>query len=136
LLAATSLVLLAVVAGRGNELSSVVGLVTIEGQHLPAGANGGVVFHPRSGSPSYGVINAQGKYQVKTGSASGLSPGHYQVTLTLLGPLPPRLPDGTQNPGQVLSASALNDLANKAMEIEIVPGANVVNVDAKHGILR
>jgi hypothetical protein len=136
LLAVTSVVLLAVIGGCANELASVSGQVTLDGQPLPSGANGGVVFHPPSGSPSYGVVNGEGKYRVKTGSTSGLRPGHYQVTLTLLSPLPPRLPDGTQKPGQVLSAPALNELGNGAMEIDVRRGANVVNVDAKNGIVR
>ena len=72
--------LLALTAGCGNGLVSVRGTVELDGKPL---AGAGIVFHPvGQGTPASGETDAQGHYQLQTGSGSGVLPGEYHVTIS------------------------------------------------------
>ena len=59
--------------------SQVNGTVTLDGKPLD---KGNVSFLPvGSGTPAYGSIGADGRYEVKTGQGEGLKPGDYVVVV-------------------------------------------------------
>ncbi len=72
--------MLAAIAGCGGVYDATVeGVVTLDGNPVPAGA---VAFIPSSGGPSaYAQSDTSGNYEVFTGMEAGLSPGEYAVTV-------------------------------------------------------
>lgn len=72
-------------AGCGRGLPGrISGRVTLDGQPLTTGL---VTFHPtESGAVAYGPIDADGRYEVRTGSTIGLAPGTYAVTVAANAP--------------------------------------------------
>jgi hypothetical protein len=70
-------------AQDGPELAEVTGTVRLDGQPVP-GAN--VVFRPQegqSGSPAYGITDAEGNYVLRfTRDKEGVIPGKYDVEIT------------------------------------------------------
>ena len=118
------------VLGCGGHPASVTGTITLDGRALPAGANGGVTFHPvAGGTPANALLLPDGTYNLNTGSQHGLEPGRYRVTITVLETLPPRLKDGTQEPGKLLSAQRYRDKERSGLEVEVKPGKNRVDFD-------
>ena len=119
--------------GCGGHSASVSGTITLDGKHLPAGANGGIVFHPvDGGAPATTNLSQEGTYTLSTGSRRGLEPGRYRVAINVLGPLPPRLKDGTQRPGKVISDTHDKDGNRSGFEVEIKSGHNRFDFDV-HG---
>ena len=73
-------VLLAALAGCGSKLASVSGIVRLDGKPVAAA---GVAFHPIDKGPvASGTTDADGRYQLETGSQSGVAPGEYRVTVS------------------------------------------------------
>jgi hypothetical protein len=75
----------AAIAGCGNGLAQVSGLVTVDDQPLHGG-NGNVrvtvQFQPANGvgPTAMGLADENGKYTLSTGSQSGIKPGDYVVS--------------------------------------------------------
>ena len=71
---------LACIVGCGSRLASVSGIVRLDGKPIAAA---GVVFHPVDKGPlASGATDADGHYQLETGSQSGVVPGEYRVTVS------------------------------------------------------
>jgi len=64
----------------GPNAAKVAGRVTLDGQPL---ANATVTFHPvgKAGAIAYGTTDADGRYELATGSDAGLTPGEYNATV-------------------------------------------------------
>src|SRR5215213_2269723 len=61
--------------GCGGHLATVAGTITLDGQPLPEGANGGVVFHPIARGPLANAhFSPDGTYVLNTGAQAGLVP--------------------------------------------------------------
>lgn len=78
---------LAVAAGSGcgerSGLVPVAGVVTLDGDVLP---NARLLFRPRSGRPSFGVTDAEGRYELRyTAQRPGAVPGEHAVSITTAG---------------------------------------------------
>lgn len=117
------LLLVAVATGCGGNSASASGTVTLDGTPL---TKGDLAFHPVSSGPmAYGTIDAGGKYSLSTGTAEGLVPGEYVVTVVVAeevvsppgaAPLPPKVTspvkysDKSQSPLRVTIASGANDI--------------------------
>lgn len=74
--------LLAAGCGPGGVGATAVGVVTIDGTPAPAGIR--IDFQPRAleGSPSMGITDAQGRYELYfTAARKGVVPGECQVRL-------------------------------------------------------
>ncbi|MDX1945724.1 MAG: hypothetical protein SFU86_10035 [Pirellulaceae bacterium] len=115
---------LAVVPGCGGpHAAKVYGLVTLDGEPLTRGG-GTVTFHPvEQGALAYGQIDAQGRYQLSTGSDAGLTPGKYAATVVANEPLP------LQNPNdepqfRPLTPDKYRGTATSDLKVEVKPGDN------------
>ncbi len=76
----------AAMTGCGNSLAKVDGLVQVDGQPLAGGENvrATIYFYPEggSGAPAIGLLNSDGRYDISTGSKTGIQPGAYVVTIS------------------------------------------------------
>lgn len=86
-----SVALFALASCGGKNAAKVSGAVTLDGKPL---ASGSVTFHPADGKGAiaYGQINAQGHYELTTGTEAGLTPGAYVATVVATEPVPPASP--------------------------------------------
>lgn len=82
--------------GKKNDLVSVSGTVLLGDQPL-AGAT--VTFHPVKGGPvGSAITDSAGRFSVMTGTAKGLKPGEYEVTVQKTGQAPKTDPLGPEVP--------------------------------------
>ena len=81
----------------GPPMVPVEGLVTVGGKPLASGT-GTVIFHPdaargnASKEEPRGVLDAEGRYRLRTGARDGASPGWYRVAVTAAKQLDPNNP--------------------------------------------
>lgn len=72
--------LVALLAGCGSGLHPVQGKVTLDGQPVEKAS---VLFEPVAGGPlGYGNTDAQGRFTLINGSATGVPAGEYRVAIT------------------------------------------------------
>lgn len=119
-------------AGCGGAYdSSVSGLVKLDGQTLPRGLVG---FHPVAPGPSaYAVIDESGNYAVRTGSASGLPPGDYRVTVSANElPATERTEQGgPPPPGKAITPAKYRMKGTSGLTFTVTPGKNEINLELK-----
>lgn len=66
-------------AGCGDKMASVSGVVRLDGRPLAAA---GVAFHAvAGGAVASSTTDVKGRYQLETGSREGMAPGEYRVTV-------------------------------------------------------
>ena len=76
-----------IVTGCSSKLATVTGQVTLDDQPL---TTGNVSFNPVGDGPvGVGTIQPNGSYSVSTGTANGLPPGDYIVTVVATKPVAP-----------------------------------------------
>lgn len=122
--------------GCGSPAASVSGKVTLDGGALPNGANGGVVFYPvEGGPPATANLMADGSYSLSVGARKSFDPGKYRVAVTVLDALPPRLKDGTQPPGRLVSHSKYQDKDRSGFEVDVTSGTNRIDFDVHRKIV-
>src|SRR4051812_37296397 len=74
----------------GPQAARVSGTVTLDDQPLTKGS---VTFNPvGTGALASGQIDAQGRYQLRTGTDLGCAPGSYIVTVVATEPVPQKSP--------------------------------------------
>ena len=128
------LMLVLVPSGCGGSLpSTVVGTITLDGNPLPENANtsGSVFFYPAGGgAAAYGMITSGGKYSLQTGGTSGLQPGEYVVTVSLI-EIPPEPPGGFQNApnSQLISPSKYEDREKTDLKKIVTEGQNTIDLE-------
>lgn len=70
----------------GGQSSQLTGIVTLDGKPLDHGT---ITLHPVNPGPiAVSRIDAQGRFQMTTGQATGLRPGPYIVTIAAVRPPP------------------------------------------------
>lgn len=72
---------------RGPKLEPVTGKVTLDGKEISSLTNfkdGSVTFIPEKGRPSYGIIQPDGTFVMKTDNKPGVPAGSYKVTARLV----------------------------------------------------
>lgn len=82
-------------AGCGDQMPTLTGNVTVDGQPPPPELKGTISFEPVAGgaATAFSVVAADGSYQAMTGSTPGLAAGEYRVKMALpLGVPPPDNP--------------------------------------------
>jgi hypothetical protein len=126
------LLFLTLAAGLGcsSNLASVSGTVTLDGQPLKTGT---VSFKSTGdGALGQGTIT-NGAYQVTTGTASGLKPGDYLVTVvaTEIDPPDPTKPSVVPIP-RLLAPARYGDATTSGLTAKIKAGKNdTVNFELK-----
>jgi hypothetical protein len=113
-------------SGGGFE-SQVSGTVTLDGAPIGPGF---LVFVPGSGgrNPANGTIQPDGSYELKTANTSGLHPGKYKVSVTILDQ--PEVPPGERSYEVAKSRipTKYNDIISSGLEFEVEPGSNAIDI--------
>ena len=111
----------------GSFDSQVFGTVTLDGNAIGPGF---LVFVPIDGerNPANGAIQPDGSYELKTANTSGLHPGKYQVSVTILDQ--PDVPPGERS--YVVAKSRIpakyNDIGTSGLEFEVESGNNTIDI--------
>lgn len=113
--------------GCGGRLAKVSGQVSINGKPISGGNNvrGTVCFHPNDNalSPAVGLVNAEGRYDMMTGTSRGVQPGTYQVTISVTEIIPPASP-GEAPSGRRISSLRYTDPKQSGLTAEVKSGRN------------
>lgn len=109
--------------------SAVHGLVTLDGIPL-ANANGEVQFHSLAESgTAYGRLDASGNYLLQTGTAAGLDPGEYKVTVVGREPFPDNLPAGSTPPiPELLTPEKYGNVDTTPFKFTVNEGDNTIDL--------
>lgn len=116
---------------QSNLESVVSGSVTLDGKAIGPGI---VVFSPvTSGRPATGSVEADGGYSLMTSRESGLSPGRYQVSLSIR-EVPANVQRGDRPPpGRLLIPEKYETTATSGLEFEVKPGKNTIDIALTSG---
>ena len=120
-------VILILASCSGSSLESrVSGLVTLDGKPVGPGI---VVFSPvNAGKPATGSVENDGDYSLNTSRESGLSPGRYQVSLSIR-EVPQNIQRGDRPPpGKLLIPEKYELSTTSGLEFEVVPGRNSIDI--------
>lgn len=112
--------------GCTSQFATVTGQITLAGEPL---TTGNVSFHPvSSGAVAVGTIQANGSYSVATGSAAGLPPGEYIVTIVATKPIMPT-PENSQPVPELLTLPKYGSKETSDLRCTLKAGANRQNFD-------
>ena len=116
--------------GCGDRLAAVSGTVTLDGKPLESGPelSGTVQFIPEGGggTPAIGYLDASGRYQLASGSQSGIQPGKYAVTIAASKIIPAAIP-GEAAGGRPATPRKYADPRQSELQADVVPGNNTFN---------
>jgi hypothetical protein len=106
--------------------SQVSGTVTLDGSAIGPGT---IVFAPVSGGkPATGSIDAGGSYSMKTSREVGLSPGKYQVAVSIR-EVPQNVKRGDRPPpGKLLIPEKYEQSTTSGIEVDVAPGDNTIDL--------
>lgn len=115
--------------GCGSDLGAEVsGTVTLDGQPVGPGV---IVFSQPDGAvnPAEGAIQPNGKYFLRTSNQVGLTPGRYQVALTVLAD--PDTPPGERSmqPSKLVTPQKYAQAATSGLEYDVAPGRQTINIE-------
>jgi len=115
-----------VIGCSGANESTISGTVQLDNKPLETGT---VTFHPNPDGPLvYGQIGAGGRYEAKTGSAKGLLPGEYVITIAATGPPPP-----DYSPPKLLTPKKYSDKGTSGLQRTVKPGHNTFDFELLSG---
>lgn len=127
------------VTGCGNSLAKVSGVVSIDGEPIVGGENvrATVYFYPEggTGAPAIGLLNGQGRYEIATGSKTGVEPGAYVVTISATEIILPKQ-QGEAPSGRPLTARKYANPKQSGFRVEVEPGGNVFDFDLESQVAR
>lgn len=115
------LCLLALAGCGSGDFAAVSGHVTFDGSSLTTGT---VIFHPEDGGPlTYGTIQADGRYSLKTGDQSGLRPGRYAVTVSAS-----TAPEGPDDDPQLVTPERYAQASTSGLHYAVAPGGGEYDI--------
>ncbi len=110
----------------GQHDAAVSGVAYLDDQPL---SNGMVTFHPTGGgAAAYGQIDASGRYELRTGDASGLKPGEYRVTVMATEPVVEAGPGQAPAIPRPITPDRYRDFATTDIVEEIAAGSNQIDI--------
>jgi hypothetical protein len=119
------------VAGCGDGLASVTGVVTLDGQPIPRGSDvhGTVNFYPENGSgaAAAGMIDESGRYSLRSGSREGIAPGGYLVSVVVNRITLPKTPAGMPQP-TLLTPKRYASVTESGLRQEVTSGSNTIDL--------
>lgn len=123
-----AVVLIATVGCGSAYDASVEGIVTLDGNPVPAGS---IAFVPAQGGPAaYARSDQSGNYVVFTGREAGLPPGKYGVTVVAREtPTEKYNKLGGPNPGKQLTPPWYKSSRHTPLNFEVQPGSNDINLE-------
>lgn len=115
--------------GRGGVGATAVGVLKIDGQPAPAGIR--VDFQPQGeqGSPSMGITDAKGRYELFfTAARKGVMPGECVVRLSIV---PEYTPEGIPKPPDALKHLVIPEIydSKPTLTRTIKPGHNQIDIE-------
>jgi hypothetical protein len=115
--------------GSGGLGATATGLVTIDGQPVPAGIR--VDFQPQGekGSPSMGFTNAKGEYELFfTPARKGVMPGECLVRVSVM---PEMSAEGIPTVPEALKAVRIPDRYGRQSTLmrTVKPGSNLIDIE-------
>jgi len=123
--------LLATISGCGNSLSKVSGQVTMAGEPIAGGdgVRATVYFYPEGGigTPAIGILDSDGRYEIATGSQTGMEPGAYVVTISATQIIPSK--GGGAPSGRRITAPKYGDPKQSGFRVEVGKGSNEFDFD-------
>lgn len=118
--------LVAVGCGGGNE-ATVVGVVTLDGKALNRGT---VNFIPAAGGAgATATIAPGGAFEARTGSAPGLQPGEYIVTVQAREDVIIDPKGGLPMPGKLITPRKYDSRGTSDLRATIAPGDNELKLE-------
>lgn len=122
---------LVAVPGCGNSLSKVSGQVTMAGEPISGGdgVRATVYFYPEGGigTPAIGILDSDGRYEIATGSQTGMEPGAYVVTISATEIIPST--DGGAPSGRRITDPKYGDPKQSGFRVEVDSGSNEFDFD-------
>ncbi|MEO1495751.1 MAG: hypothetical protein AAFV43_01245 [Planctomycetota bacterium] len=117
---------LAMIGGCGGPFDAKLsGTVTLDGAALPSGK---MMFTPMDaeGTTAYAGIDSSGRYRVQTGSAFGIKPGEYSVTVVARSkPDASKVVEGgPPQLGELLTPRWYGRPATSGITVNVEPGSN------------
>lgn len=113
----------------GGQESAVEGVVTLDGSPL---SRGSVTFVPvEQGASATAEIGPDGRYEARTATAVGLSPGEYLVTVRAREDAIPNPGGGAPAPGKLITPEKYGNSATSGFRFSVNPGDNEINLDLK-----
>ena len=113
-------------AGCNNNHATVTGNITLDGKPL---AKGNIAFYAPGKAPlALGSIDARGNYVLQTGTANGLQPGLYQVTIIANDVIAPTGPFGSPMP-KLITPPKYSDGETSGLTADVKPGSNRHNFE-------
>jgi len=115
--------------GRGGVGATAVGVLKIDGQPAPAGIR--VDFQPQGerGSPSMGITDAKGRYELFfTAARKGVMPGECLVRLSIM---PEISPEGIPKPPDALKDLSIPESYGRKSTLTrtLKPGHNQIDIE-------
>jgi hypothetical protein len=118
------------VTGCSNDLASVSGTVTLDGQVISGGPElrGTVYFSPSegSGASAVGILDSSGQYTLSMGSTEGIRPGKYVVAISATKLIPARTPGGMPG-GQLITPPRYANARDSGLQAAVQPGNNTLD---------
>jgi hypothetical protein len=126
------LLLLPAVAGCGNDLASVNGRITLDGQPIVGGKQnyGTVSFYREEGggAPAVALIDESGQYSLRTGGQSGIEPGTYLVGIAVKKIRPPVTP-GEMPQAELITPRRYASVTQSGFREVVEPGNNTIDFE-------
>lgn len=121
-----ALLFVSLLTGCGNDLASVEGQVTLNGQPLAGGPQlqGIVQFVPENGGPTAtAYLDEAGRYELSSGSRRGTKPGRYLVAVSATKIIPAATPGGAAS-GRPATPPHYANPKESGFVADVEPGAN------------
>jgi hypothetical protein len=117
----------ATLVGCGSDLASVSGTVTLDNKPL-AGSDrlrGTVQFSPQDGrgTTAVGYVDANGRYNLSTGSRVGVPPGKYLVSVSAVEIIPPKIA-GEAGSGRLATPPRYANAKSSGLAADVGSGNN------------
>jgi hypothetical protein len=109
--------------GCNENHATVSGRITLDGVPL---RKGDVAFYSPGSAVATSAIDADGNYELQTGTAPGLQPGSYQVTVVANDIIEPTQPFGSLMP-KLITPPRYSIGSTSGLTAEVKPGHNTHN---------
>jgi hypothetical protein len=124
-------VLLIGLTGCQNTPTTVSGSVSVDGKPLSitTDSRGTVLFQPVSGqgtTPS-GLLDSTGHFKLAIGGSSVISPGEYNVAISVSQLLPPS--EGTEQGAKRITPTKYASASESGLKAKVLPGENRLSFD-------